>query len=164
MAAGKRIVWGVAAVLFLAATFVAGFVVATLGLGPAVSTSTLPERERQFSERMTGVSLVGQFTLVGMGDRPAAEDRYDISSVEKLRDGRWRFNVRMRHGSVDATLPVSVPLEWIGDTPVIVMRDLAIPTLGTFSAFVAFDGDRYAGTWQGGDFGGHMFGRIEPQQ
>jgi hypothetical protein len=164
MAAGKRIVWGVATVLFLAATFVAGFVVATLGLGPAVSTSTLPERERQFSERMTSVSLVGQFTLGGQGDRPAAEDRYDIENVEKLGDGRWRFNVRMRHGSVDVTLPVSVPLQWLGDTPVIVMRDYAIPTLGTFSALVAFDGDRYAGTWQNGDFGGHMFGRIEPQQ
>ena len=41
------------------------------------------------------------------------------------------------------------------------LTDLAVPTLGTFTARVIFHGDRYAGTWQHGNVGGHMFGRIE---
>ena len=52
-------------------------------------------------------------------------------------------------------------LEAVGDTPMITLTDLAVPTLGTFTARVFFYGDRYAGTWQHGNVGGHMFGRIE---
>jgi len=37
---------------------------------------------------------------------------------------------------------------------------LKIPLLGTFSAQVVLDGKRYAGTWQHGKVGGHMFGAI----
>ena len=36
-----------------------------------------------------------------------------------------------------------------------------IPGLGTFTARVMFYGDRYAGTWQHGKAGGHMWGQIE---
>jgi hypothetical protein len=50
---------------------------------------------------------------------------------------------------------------WAGDTPIIEMTDVTIPRLGTFSARVFFYGDRYAGTWQHGQYGGHMFGRIQ---
>jgi hypothetical protein len=33
--------------------------------------------------------------------------------------------------------------------------------MGTFTARVLFYEDRYAGTWQHGKVGGHMFGKIE---
>jgi hypothetical protein len=81
--------------------------------------------------------------------------------VEKVGDDQWRFNARIRYGSVDTTLPIVVPLRFVGDTPMISITDLTIPTLGTFTARVFFYEDRYAGTWQHGDFGGHMFGRIQ---
>jgi len=58
-------------------------------------------------------------------------------------------------------VPIVVTMPWAGDTPIITMTDVSIPTLGTFTARVFFYGDRYAGTWQHGAVGGHMFGRIE---
>jgi hypothetical protein len=68
----------------------------------------------------------------------------------------------MRHGNTDVTLPVTVPMRWIDDTPMVMLTDLSIPTLGTFTVRVFFYGDRYTGTWQHGKVGGHLFGRIEP--
>lgn len=59
-----------------------------------------------------------------------------------------------------------MPLEikWAGDTPVITLTDLAIPGLGTFTARVVIYDNKYAGTWQHGQVGGSLFGRIEKVQ
>lgn len=157
----KRILWlaVVAALLFL--TFGAGWITGRIGLGSTIDEASLPDLERQFSERMRGATLVGRFTIAGREDAPPRPDRYDIASVEKVGDDRWRFNARIRYGDVDVTLPVTVPMRWAGDTPVVTLTDVAIPSLGTFTAHVLFSGDRYAGTWQHGDTGGHLFGRID---
>ena len=53
-----------------------------------------------------------------------------------------------------------LPIKWAGDTPVISMDKLSIPGLGTFSAHVVIDDDKYAGTWKHGKAGGHLFGNI----
>ncbi len=140
----------------------AGWVVGRFNIGTrAVPASSLAERERAFAERLTNASLVGRFTVDGRADRPSTPDRYDISSVEKLDEGKWRFNVRMRHGSVDVTVPVVMPVEWVGDVPAIAVTDYAIPGLGTFSTHIVFEGNRYGGTWSSPTVGGHMFGVIE---
>jgi hypothetical protein len=144
--------------LFL--VFAGGWLVARLGLGTAIDPAKLPDLERRFAERMQGVALVGRFTVAGREDREASPDRYDIASVEKVGDRQWRFNASMP-GYKTATLPIVVTMEWAGDTPMVTLTDLAIPPLGTFTARVFFYGDRYAGTWQHGQVGGHMFGRIE---
>jgi hypothetical protein len=138
-----------------------GWIAGRTGVGAAVDTASLPELERQFAERMQNVALVGRFTIAGREDRQGSPERYDLASVEKIGDDLWRFNARMRYGKVDTTLPVAVTMRWIGDTPMITITDLTIPTLGTFTARVFFYGDQYAGTWQHGKVGGHMFGRIE---
>ncbi len=114
-----------------------------------------------FTDQMHSSVLVGRFTIVGRENRPAIVERYDISSVEKVGGDRRRFNARIRYGSVDTTLPVVVTMLWAGDTPMITITDFTIPTMGTFTARVFFCGDRYAGSWQHGAAGGHMFGRIE---
>jgi len=158
----KRPIALIALAILLLVTFTAGWLVAVTGIGSAMDPATLPERERQFAERMQNVALVGFFTVSGREDRPARPDRYDLSSVQKVGQDRWRFNARMRYGDTDLTLPVTVTMRWVDDTPMIMLTDLAIPTLGTFSARVFFYGERYAGTWQHGAVGGHMFGRIEP--
>jgi hypothetical protein len=62
-----------------------------------------------------------------------------------------------------ATIPIVLPMRWNGDTPMIMMTDTSIPGVGTFTARVFFYGDRYAGTWQHGEVGGHLSGRIEKQ-
>jgi len=145
-------------VVVLLVIFGAGWITAKLGIGEAVNPASLTDLERQFSEHMKGAALVGSFTLAGREDRTPNPDRYDIASVEKIGDDRWRFNARI--GETGVTLPMVVPMRWIGDTPIIEMTDFTIPTVGTFSVRLIFYGDRYAGTWQHGPAGGHMFGRI----
>ena len=83
--------------------------------------------------------------------------------MTKLDGDRWRFNVRLTYGSVDATLPVTVPIVWAGDTPMVSITDFAIPGLGDeFGARVVFYDSRYAGTWDHGEYGGLMYGTISP--
>jgi hypothetical protein len=148
-----------ALLLLLPITFVAGWIVAKAGIGSAMDPAALPELERRFAERMRGVALIGQFTVDGREGQPARPDRYDIASVEKIGEDRWRFNARI--GEKNITLPVAVTMRWVDDTPMILLTDMTIPALGTFSARVFFYGDRYSGTWQHGSVGGHLFGRIE---
>jgi len=161
MALAKRFVGLVVILVLMLVVFGAGWTVAKMGIGSAVARASLTDLERQFTEQMKDSALVGQFTIAGREDRTGRPDRYDISSVQKVGDGRWQFNARMRYAGVDVTLPITVPMQWVGDTPMITLTDLTVPTLGTFTARVFFHGDRYAGTWQHGNVGGHMFGRIE---
>ncbi len=70
-----------------------------------------------------------------------------------------RIVLSFRFGQV--TLPMPLPVKWVGDVPVISMKDLNIPGLGVFSAHVVIDGDKYAGTWAHGKVGGHLYGTIE---
>ena len=70
----------------------------------------------------------------------------------------------MKYGSVDVTVPVTVTMLWAGDTPMITITDLTIPTVGTWTARVFFSGDQYAGTWAGHGFSGHMFGQIQKME
>ena len=150
---------GLFVAVLLLISFAAGWIAGTMGLGSTIDPATLPERERRFVEQMQSVAMVGHFTADGREDRPLRPDRYDISSVEKVGEDRWRFNARI--GEKDLTLPVTVTMRWVEDTPLIMLTDLSIPALGTFSSRVFFYGDRYAGTWQHGTVGGHLFGRIE---
>jgi hypothetical protein len=156
---------GVAArVLLILVVFAGGWIVGRLGIGSVVEPASLTDAEKQFVERMHGVSLVGSFTVAGREDRAPRSDRYDISSVEKVGDNLWRFNARMDCCGVNgAEIPVVVPMQWNGDTPMIMMTDASLPGIGTFTVRLFFYGDRYAGTWQHGEVGGNMSGRIEKQ-
>lgn len=117
---------------------------------------------KQFAEAMNGVKLVGRFTITGKDDRPPAQEEYTIKSVKKLEEGDyWLFNARIKYGQNDATVPLPLEVKWAGDTPVITLTNLTIPGLGTFSSRVVIDGQRYAGTWQHGQVGGHLFGMLE---
>ncbi len=79
-----------------------------------------------------------------------------------MGDDQWRFNARMDCCGVNgATLPIVVPMRFVGDTPMIMMTDTNLPGIGTFTVRVFFYGDRYSGTWQHGQVGGLMSGRIE---
>ena len=162
MAVMRKVVGGVAVVVLVLAALVGGYLAGRSGIGTVVEPASLSDAERQFTERMKGVSLVGQFTVTGREDRPGNPERYDISSVEKVGDDLWRFNARIRYGQVDSTLPVVVPMRFNGDTPMISMTDLALPGMGSFTVRLIFYGDQYVGTWlAGGKIGGHMFGKIE---
>ncbi len=155
-----KIAVGIAA---LVATFGAGWLVAVTGTGQAIPPASLSELERVFAERMQNVVLTGHYTIEGRERRDDNSERYEITSVAKVGDHRWRFDVHMTYGSVDVTLPVVVPIQWAGDTPMVTMTDVAIPGLdGTFTARVMFHAERYAGSWQHGESGGFMYGTIAP--
>ncbi|MEX0718517.1 MAG: hypothetical protein WD066_18130 [Planctomycetaceae bacterium] len=141
---------------------------AAFGMGAAMVAAqeqvdpppALSKQEQAFAEKLSGAALVGRFTVDGK-EADAKEERYEISKVSKLRDDYWVFNSRVKYGTTDVTVPITLKVLWAGDTPMISMTDLAIPGLGTFTCRVFFHEDRYAGTWQHGEVGGHMFGRIE---
>jgi hypothetical protein len=152
---------GILAVLGLVLlAFAAGWVAGWLRLGTAVDAASLSDAERRFSESLRDVALVGTFTVDGQ-DRTPREDRYEISSVEKVGDNLWRFNASMQCCGVNGEIPIVIPVQFAGDLPVIMMTDTNIPGVGTFTVRLFFSGDRYAGTWQHGAVGGHMSGRIE---
>jgi hypothetical protein len=144
--------------------FGAGWVVGRLGIGSVVAPSSLEETERRFASSMRNVTMIGTYTVAGREDRTPRSDRYDIASVEKVGEDLWRFNARFDCcGMGPGVFPVVVPMRWVGDTPVIMMTDTSLPGLGTFTVRVFFHRDRYAGTWQHGEVGGHMSGRIAKQ-
>jgi hypothetical protein len=145
--------------LLLLLAFAGGWLVATLGIGRAMDPATLPEHERKFAERMQNVRLTGVYSIDGRENQPPRPDQYDISSVEKIGDDRWRFNARIQGSNV--SIPVAVTMRWVDDTPMIMLTDTAVPPLGVFSVRLFFYGDRYSGTWQHGEAGGQMHGRIE---
>ena len=121
-------------------------------------------RFAKFAKEMTGVKLVGHFTIDGKEGQ--SQEEYTIQTVKKLPQGDlWLFTARVKYGGTNLVVPMPVPVKWAGDTPVISMTNLKIPLLGTFSAQVVLDDNRYAGTWQHGEVGGHMFGTIvRPKQ
>lgn len=154
----------VLAVVAALAIFAGGWLVGRSGIGSVVDPASLNDAERQFVERMRDVNLVGSFTVAGREDRPPRPDRYGIRSVEKVGNDLWRFNAEMHCCGVDGSVPVVVPLRWVGDTPMIMMTDTSLPGIGTFTVRLFFYGDSYSGTWQHGDNGGIMSGRIEKQR
>lgn len=119
------------------------------------------ELEKQFSERMEGTVLIGSFTIDGKEDQTPKAERYEIDSVKKFRDDYWIFTARIKYGKNDVKVPITVKVLWAGDTPMVSLTDLTIPGLGTFTSRVLFYEDRYAGTWQHGKVGGHLFGKIQ---
>ena len=118
------------------------------------------EREEKFAKFMSGASLKGRFTILGMKEK-MPEETYTIAKCEKLAEGNlYRFTARIQYGDTDTELPMDIPVEWAGDTPVISLTKMWLPGLGTFSARVLIYGDSYAGTWSHDEVGGHMFGVI----
>lgn len=145
-----------AALLSLITTAVLGADEPHSGGAPGVEMNAA---EQAFAEKLTGAALTGRFTIDGQAGEPK-EERYEIANVTKATGENWLIVARVKYGSNDVRVPVPVKVLWAGDTPVIELTDLAIPGLGTFSSRVLFYEHRYAGTWQHGEKGGHLFGTI----
>ena len=151
------------ALFVLSLTCFSGLSLATGIADEPASEEAVTKRNEAFSKAMENCVLVGSFTVDGeKDDKPLKEERYEIESVMHVNENLWNFNVRIKYGKLDTKLPVQVPMEWAGDTPMVTLTNANLPGLGEgFSARVLFHEDRYAGTWQHGPVGGHMFGRIE---
>lgn len=113
-----------------------------------------------FSKSLTGAVLSGNFTMDGQPKQ--RQERYTIRQVTKMPTGDyWLFEARITYGDHDVTVPMPLQVKWAGNTPVITLDKVRIPSLGTFDARVLIDGNRYAGTWQHDKVGGLLFGKIE---
>ena len=120
------------------------------------------ELEKKFQEMLSGATLTGHFTS-GKGDAASAkEEKYSIESVTKmpLADDVWLFKARIQYGNHDATVPLPLRVVWAGDTPVITLDKFPVPGFGSFTARVLIYDNKYVGTWDGGDHGGVLFGKI----
>ena len=123
--------------------------------------NVLTPNEQRFQEMLSGVTLVGHFTITGGEDSGTLrEEKYTIRKVTKLSDDYWLFFVRIQYGERDVTLPLKLEVKWAEDTPIITLTDLELPNLGTFTARVIIYRGQYAGTWSSGKHGGHLFGII----
>lgn len=109
---------------------------------------------------LTGAVLAGHFSVDGQ-NTPPKEDRYTIVRATKMQGNLWLLAARIQFGGKDVTVPLPVPVNWAGDTPVISVTDLTVPGIGTYTARIVFYRDRYAGTWSGTNHGGEMWGTIE---
>ncbi len=121
---------------------------------------TRKEAEKEFAEAMTGCQLVGKFTVEGKAEEGNQKpDRYLIAGVQKVQGDHWAFTYVHR----GIPIPLVLRVLWAGNTPVMTLDEFTIAGMGTFSARVMFDlnSNLYAGTWQHGDGGGLMFGKIE---
>lgn len=117
-------------------------------------------RYKEFEEMLSGVKLVGNFTILGKDDK-MPEEEYTITSVKKLaKDDLWLFKARIKYGNKDYTVPLPLAVKWADDTPMITLTDFSILGQGPFSARVIFYNGKYAGTWAHGKVGGHLFGKI----
>jgi len=120
--------------------------------------------EKKFAEDLSGVVFTGSYSVTTGGkEKPAEMEKYTITRVSKVKDKEdsWLFVTRIQYGKTDLEIPLALPVKWAGDTPVITLTNLTIPALGTFTSRVMIYGDRYAGTWQHGKTGGHLWGKIE---
>src|SRR5262245_9859516 len=119
--------------------------------------------EASLSTMLGGATLEGSFTSTDV--RRASDkrrtDKYTIGEVKKLEGNTWMIQAKIQYRNSDAVMvPLPLPIEWAGDTPVIVVDNFTIPGMGTFSARVMFFDDHYAGYWKHGDRGGNMFGVV----
>ena len=95
-------------------------------------------RHTEFSQAMSGVEMVGSFTVDGKAeDGQLKKESYTIRSVEKLPEGDlWRFVARIQYGETDIELPMDLPVKWAENTAVITLDNVWLPGLGTFSSRV----------------------------
>ncbi len=127
--------------------------------------TTQDERFAKFSELLTGSKFVGNFTVVGQDNSNLTPEEYHIKSVKKSdRGNEWVFTARIKYQGHDVSLPISLDVEWAGDTPIITVTDWTMFGIGPFSSRVVIYNGKYAGTWSHGDVGGHMFGEIRPDE
>jgi hypothetical protein len=113
-------------------------------------------------QTLAGSALVGHFTVTGEEDAgKLSKERYELGEVKHLGKDQWLIPARIKYGEHDVTLPLTLPIRWAGDTPMICLDEMPIPGFGVFTARVMIYRDHYAGFWAGKDHGGHLFGVIE---
>lgn len=125
--------------------------------------ASLTPAEQAFEAQLRDVVLTGYFTTDGEAQKTQPE-KYQIVSAQRVNKTDWLIHARISYGNPNAdklpAIPIPVKVYWADDTPVLSLTNLTIPGMGTFTSRVMFFEGRYAGTWQHGEKGGHLFGTI----
>jgi hypothetical protein len=118
--------------------------------------------EEKFKATLAKATLIGRWCSIRNGELgPEQEDKYTIIAATKVGGDTWLIHTRIQYGERDFVAPLPVQVQWAGDTPVIVVDDLAMPYgARRYSARVLIYGDTYAGTWSGGEHAGLLKGVI----
>jgi hypothetical protein len=145
----------------LAIVIACGLAAAPLASADNANDASADQRIADLEKSLSGAALVGQFTVTGVETGKPDDERYELGEVKHLGDDQWLIQARIRYGEHDVTLPLTLPIKWAGDTPVITVDDVQFPGLGKYTARVMIYRDHYAGFWTGADHGGHLFGTIE---
>jgi len=127
---------------------------------------TQAELEATFKATLTKATLTGRWCSINASPEgrsklgPEKEDKYTIVGVSKGEGDSWLIRARIQYGKVDIIAPIPVQVKWAGDTPVIIVDNIAIPNGGSYSARLLIYEKTYAGTWSGGDHRGLLNGVI----
>lgn len=138
-------------------------------MGPPPSTRPAKpqaELEEEFSKLLSNATLEGSFTSTGTGRDPTklSVDTYTLGLVRKMEGKTWMIQARIGYGGREMMVPLALPVEWAGDTPIIVVDNFTIPGMGTFNARVMFFKGHYSGYWAHGERGGILFGIVRAAQ
>jgi hypothetical protein len=126
------------------------------------STGADAKQIAALEKTLSNAALVGNFTTTGKDDNAKlSPERYELGEVKHLDKDLWLIPARIKYGEHDVMLPLTLPIRWAGDTPMICLDEMPIPGFGTFTARVMIYRDHYAGFWSAPDHGGHLFGVIE---
>ena len=121
--------------------------------------------ERGFQEMLAGTALKGFFTELNQKSiEELMPDSYRIDKVIHQDNGLWFFDAKVQYRGHDIAFRLPIKVEWAGPTPVMIIDKMPMPGLGTFTARVMFFDGLYAGTWEGHDFRGHMYGEVVKQE
>jgi hypothetical protein len=117
--------------------------------------------EKKFQATMQNATLVGSFTLNDKKNKGKLhQEKYTLGKVEKYNGDFWTITARITYGKHDLNVPLLLEVKWAGDTPVITGDNFKIPGMGSFTFRVLIHNGQYIGTWDAGDHGGQMFGKI----
>jgi hypothetical protein len=129
---------------------------------PSLAVLSPAELEAKFSAMLTNATLSGRWAALKEGALGEEnEDKYHIVRVAKISGDSWVVHAKLKYNDREFIAPLPVKVRWAGDTPVMIVDNLAMPG-GTrsYSARVMFYEHTYSGTWSGGDHGGMLYGTI----
>ena len=130
---------------------------------------TLKDKNRinqEIQHFLTEITFRGHFTTdkKSSEEEPPKRDEYTITSATHVGGDYWLLTSRIQYKDIDVNLPVPVIIRWASTTPLIMLEEVTLPGMGTFSARVLIHRNRYAGTWQHDDIGGHLFGTLSKSE
>ena len=150
--------------LFIGLLVASSVVITAQDQKPAASAGAaapMNAAETKFKELLANSTLAGRWASVKEGELgEEKQDQYNIVSASKVKDDAWVIMAKMKYRDREMEIPFPVKVQFAGDTPVIVVDQLAVPGGGTYSARVLFFEKTYAGSWTGADGRGGLISGV----